>query len=231
MSERLSREVLRNLTTLCTAVALGNLSDEQLLERFIELSDDVAEAAFATLVQRHGAMVLGVCHRVLRDVHAAEDAFQATFLVLARKATSVVPRERVANWLYGVAYRTANESRVRTARRLAREAKVARRSRDQSPGETSPPDLRAILDDELAALPSRYRGPLVLCELEGLCRARANQPRAAIDPAGGRRTNDRDGTKTRPDPRRPRSNGRLDGGLELCDQARRSNWFTQRIRS
>jgi RNA polymerase sigma factor (sigma-70 family) len=166
----LSRDVLRNLTTLCTAGVVGNLSDEQLLDRFIELSDEVAEAAFATLVQRHGAMVLGVCHRILRDVHAAEDAFQATFLVLARKATSVVPRDRVANWLYGVAYRTANESRVRTSRRRAREAKVARRPRDQSPGETSPHELREILDDELAALPSRYRGPLVLCELEGLSR-------------------------------------------------------------
>ncbi len=166
----LSRDVLRNLTTLCTAGVVGNLSDEQLLDRFIELSDEVAEAAFATLVQRHGAMVLGVCHRILRDAHAAEDAFQATFLVLARKATSVVPRDRVANWLYGVAYRTANESRVRTSRRRAREAKVARRPRDQSPGEISPHELREILDDELAALPSRYRGPLVLCELEGLSR-------------------------------------------------------------
>ncbi len=170
MPAGLSREVVRNLTTLCTAGVLGNLNDEQLLDRFIELSDDVAEAAFATLVQRHGAMVMGVCHRILRDVHAAEDAFQATFLVLARKATSVVPRERVANWLYGVAYRTANECRVRKVRQLAREAKVARRSLEQSPRETSPPDLREILDDELAALPSRYRGPLVLCELEGLSR-------------------------------------------------------------
>ncbi len=170
MAAGLSREVVRNLTTLCTAGVFGNLSDEQLLDRFIELSGDVAEAAFATLVQRHGAMVLGVCHRILRDSHAAEDAFQATFLVLARKATSVVPRDRVANWLYGVAYRTANESRVRAARRLAREAKVARRPLDQSPGESSHPDLREILDDELAALPSRYRGPLVLCELEGLSR-------------------------------------------------------------
>ena len=175
MAAALSREVLRNLTTLCTAGVLGNLSDEQLLDRFIELTDDVAEAAFATLVQRHGAMVLGVCHRVLRDVHAAEDAFQATFLVLARKAPSVVPRDRVANWLYGVAYRTANESRVRTARRLAREAKVARRPLEKSPAESSLPDLREILDDELAALPSRYRGPLVLCELEGLSRHDAAQ--------------------------------------------------------
>jgi DNA-directed RNA polymerase specialized sigma24 family protein len=119
-----SRDVLWNLTTLCTAGVLGNLSDEQLLDPFIEMSDDVAQPWFATLVERKVAMVLGVCCRILRDVHAAEDAFQPTFLVLARKATCVVPRERVANWLYGVAYRTANESRVRTARRLARKAKV-----------------------------------------------------------------------------------------------------------
>ncbi len=170
-----TREVLRHLTTLCHSGVLSNLNDEQLLERFIELSDESAHEAFAMLVRRHGPMVLGVCTRVLHDAHEAEDAFQATFLVLARKATSVVPREKVANWLYGVAYRTAQEARVRTARRRAREERVAARSRIQIHEEALHNELRAILDDELACLPARYRGPIVLCELEGLTRQEAAQ--------------------------------------------------------
>src|SRR4051794_12681646 len=92
--------------------------DGQLLQSFIETQD---EAAFAALARRHGPMVLGVCRRVVRDHHDAEDAFQATFLVLALKATSVRPRERVANWLHGVAYRTALKARARAAKRRARE--------------------------------------------------------------------------------------------------------------
>ncbi len=168
-----TREVLRHLTTLCHSGVLANLNDEQLLERFIELSDESAHEAFAMLVRRHGPMVLGVCTRVLHDAHEAEDAFQATFLVLARKAISVVPREKVANWLYGVAYRTAHEARVRTARRRAREERVAARLPIQIHEEALHNELRAILDDELACLPARYRGPIVLCELEGLTRQEA----------------------------------------------------------
>ena len=83
---------------------MGGLSDGQLLDRFVDRRE---EAVFEALVGRHGPMVWGVCRRVLRDHHDAEDAFQATFLVLARKAASVVPREKVGNWLYGVAYQTA----------------------------------------------------------------------------------------------------------------------------
>jgi RNA polymerase sigma-70 factor (ECF subfamily) len=96
----------------------GGLSDGQLLSWFIERRD---EAAFAALVRRHGPMVLGVCRRVLRHHEDAEDAFQATFLVLARKAASLRSRELVANWLYGAAYRTAQEARARITRRRARE--------------------------------------------------------------------------------------------------------------
>jgi RNA polymerase sigma factor (sigma-70 family) len=139
-------------------------TDGQLLGRFLERRD---EAAFAALVRRYGPMVLGVCRRVLRGHHDAEDAFQATFLVLARKAASVMPRERVGHWLYGVARTTALRARVAAARRAARERPMA------APPEPAPPrpglwvDLQPLLDEELSRLPARYRLPIVLCDLEG----------------------------------------------------------------
>src|SRR5437868_2570557 len=92
------RQVLDHLQNVA-APGAGRRSDGQLLDRFLATRD---ERAFAALVERHGPMVLSVCRRVLRDPHDTEDAFQATFLVLARRAASVVPRERVGNWLYGV---------------------------------------------------------------------------------------------------------------------------------
>ena len=138
-------------------------ADAELLELFIRKKD---ETAFASLVRRQGPMVLGVCRRVLGNEHDAEDAFQATFLVLARKAASVRPRGRVANWLYGVAYRTALEARRAAARRRAREAKAVPRAETND----SHDDLRDVLDEELARLPDRYREVVVLCELQGLGR-------------------------------------------------------------
>ena len=96
----------------------AELTDGKLLESFIAIRD---ESAFEALVRRHGPMVLGVCQRVTGNAADAEDAFQATFLVLARKATSVVPRDSVGRWLYGVAYRTGLAARVKTARRTAKE--------------------------------------------------------------------------------------------------------------
>src|SRR6266481_3996807 len=94
------RPVQRYLRHLTDAQAIAELSDAELLRRFANQRD---EGTFAVLLQRHGPMVLGVCRRVLRDPHDAQDAFQATFLVLVRRAASVVPREMVGNWLYGVA--------------------------------------------------------------------------------------------------------------------------------
>jgi RNA polymerase sigma factor (sigma-70 family) len=140
-------------------------SDGQLLESFVGRND---EAAFEVLVRRHGPMVLGVCRRVLRNHHDAEDAFQATFLVLARKAGSVVPPERLANWLYGVAYRTALKARGMLARRRARERQVAQMPEPEAvaPAEGSG-ELRPLLDRELNRLPDKYRAPVVLCDLEG----------------------------------------------------------------
>jgi RNA polymerase sigma factor (sigma-70 family) len=147
----------------------GGLSDGQLLARFI---DNREEAAFAALVRRHGGMVLGVCRRVLAHAHDAEDAFQATFLVLARKAASVAKREALASFLYGVAYRTALRARVRASRRRATERQVKDMPHPEvAPAE--PQDWRPLLDRELDALPDKYRAPIVLCDLEGKTRREA----------------------------------------------------------
>jgi RNA polymerase sigma factor (sigma-70 family) len=174
-----SRGAWKQLDALFRFGVAGHLGDAELLGRFVGRrdQDDDPEAAFAALVERHGPMVLGVCRRVLRDRHEAEDAFQATFLVLARKAASIARREQLANWLYGVACRTALDTRARAARRKARE----RKAQGMSPSEIHPADeadleeLRAILDEELARLPERYRGAVVLCELDGLSRHAAAQ--------------------------------------------------------
>jgi RNA polymerase sigma factor (sigma-70 family) len=144
----------------------AGLTDGQLLESFLACRD---EAAFAALVRRHGPMVLGVCRRVLPNPHDAEDAFQATFLVLVRKGDSVVPRDMVANWLYGVARTTAHRARVASAKRAGRERQVvampepeARHAEDELWR-----DLQPVLDQELSRLPDKYRVPILLCDLEG----------------------------------------------------------------
>src|SRR5919109_3571353 len=110
--------VLRHIRKLAGAPDPAEPSDAELLERFTSSQDG---GAFEDLVRRHGPMVLGVCRRILANETDAEDAFQATFLVLVRKAASVVPRERVGSWLYGVAYQTAVRARAMHARRGARE--------------------------------------------------------------------------------------------------------------
>lgn len=144
--------------------AAAELSDAQLLERFLAGRD---EAAFAALVRRHGALVLAVCRRVLGQAQDAEDAFQSTFLVLARKAASIRPRDRLAAWLHGVAYRAALKLRLMNARRRARERKVAALSRSQEMPTELAHDLFRVLDEELARLPATYRLPVILCDLEG----------------------------------------------------------------
>ena len=162
-------ELTRGLRRLLATT--GAESDADLLERFVADRDGLA---FAALVSRHGPMVLAVCRRVLRHRQDAEDAFQATFLVLARRAGAVKPRSLLGNWLYGVAYRTAlGAKRVALARR-AREAKAAaQRTEDVIPDEGLSPELRAALDRELAALPDVYRAAIVTCDLEGLSRREA----------------------------------------------------------
>jgi RNA polymerase sigma factor (sigma-70 family) len=141
----------------------GGLTDGQLLSRFVAIRD---EAAFAALVRRHGPMVLGVCRRILGHEQDAEDAFQATFLVLATRAAAVAKRDSVGSFLYGVACRTAWQARAVIARRQARERQVpSMPDPEMMPPETQ--DWRPLLDQELGRLPEKYRAAIVLCELEG----------------------------------------------------------------
>jgi RNA polymerase sigma factor (sigma-70 family) len=139
-------------------------TDGQLLTSFIDQQD---EAAFAALVRRHGPMVFGVCRRVVGSHHDAEDAFQATFLVLARKASSVKPRERVANWLHGVALRTALKAKAMSAKRRCREKPVTELPEPEAVQHDQWRDLQPLLDQELNGLPENYRLPILLCDLEG----------------------------------------------------------------
>jgi RNA polymerase sigma factor (sigma-70 family) len=150
------------------------VSDRELLDRFRTRRAEsaeaatAAEAAFAALVDRHGAMVWGVCRRVLRDVHEAEDAFQATFLILVRKAGSVRVEGSLGRWLYGVAHKVAHRARTRAIRRAA-PMTASRTSASADPVHVSDlEDLRNILDQELDRLPAKYRCPVELCHLQGL---------------------------------------------------------------
>src|SRR5262245_53892314 len=156
--------VVRYLRTLVEAETAEGLSDGQLLDQFLLRQEG---AFLEALVLRHGPMVWGVCVRVLRDHHDAEDAFQATFLVLARRAASVVPREKVGNWLYGVAYQTARKARAMRAKRRMRESQVPDVPESAAPSDAQNDDLSEWLDHELSRLPEKYRTPIVLCELEG----------------------------------------------------------------
>jgi RNA polymerase sigma factor (sigma-70 family) len=144
-------------------------TDAQLLARFLACRD---EAAFAALVRRHGPMVLGVSRRLLRHTQDAEDAFQAAFLVLARKADSVLKREAVGSWLYMVAYRTAQRVRDRQTQRRAREKQMDEMPHPEAQPQ-EPQDWRPLLDQELSLLPEKYRAPLVLCDLQGRSRREA----------------------------------------------------------
>jgi RNA polymerase sigma factor (sigma-70 family) len=165
MSEGQPHDVLPELRGAGRLPDDGGTTDGRLLERFVSDRD---EAAFEALVRRHGPMVLGVCRRLLHNPQDAEDAFQATFLVLVRKAAAVGRRELLGNWLYGVAYRTALDARSAAARRRARERQVsAMPEPEANDGADVGPDLRPLLDQELSRLPDKYRVPVVLCDLQG----------------------------------------------------------------
>jgi RNA polymerase sigma factor (sigma-70 family) len=146
------------------------LADGELLESYLRSRDD---AAFEALVRRHGPMVWGVCRRALPHYHDAEDAFQATFLVLVRKAASVRPRELVAGWLYGVAHQTARKARATVARRRGREWQVAEMPEPTAAEPERWDELRPLLDQELSRLPQKFRAAVLLCDLEGKTRKEA----------------------------------------------------------
>jgi RNA polymerase sigma factor (sigma-70 family) len=162
--------LLHRLRELGGAHAPNDLSDAELVRRFASYHD---EAAFAVLLRRHGPMVLGVCRRVLRDWHDAEDAFQATFLVLARNASSIRKQGSVGSWLYGVARQLALRSKAGAARRREREMQPAPCAVAGPEEAVSGNEVAAVIDEELARLPERYRAPLVLCHVAGLTREAA----------------------------------------------------------
>ena len=166
---------IRELGTLFNEGAVGLLSDGRLLDRFVERRE---ASAFEAIVERYGPLVWGVCRRVLRDHHDAEDAFQATFLVLARKAASVMPREKLGNWLYGVAYQTAMKAMATRAKRRVRERQVWELPEPEAVSDERADELLAGLDREVARLPEKYRMPIILCELQG------NTHRQAADRLG-----------------------------------------------
>ena len=146
----------------------GVVSDAELLERFLKDHD---EAAFELMMWRHGPMVYGVCQRVLRQTQDAEDAFQAAFLMLARKADSIGKRDSVSGWLYTVAYRIALRAKARSGRRNQVEKPLEELPIDeksQDPADLSAwRELRQILDAELSQIPEKYRTAFILCHLEG----------------------------------------------------------------
>jgi RNA polymerase sigma factor (sigma-70 family) len=148
------------------------LTDPELLERWIARRD---EAAFEALVWRHGTMVLNICRRLLSQEHDAEDAFQATFLVLARKAGSIGKRGSLGAWLYRVAYHTALAAREKTARQARHEQPLVDLPAPAPPEDEAWRELRPVLDEEVNRLPEKYRVPFVLCYLEGLTNEQAAQ--------------------------------------------------------
>jgi RNA polymerase sigma factor (sigma-70 family) len=172
--------ILRSLRRF-SAGEVGGLADNELLERFVARGD---EAAFEVLVWRHGPAVLNICHRVLGRSHDAEDAFQATFLILVRKARSIRRWQAVGAWLYRVAQRVALRSRARARHREARERHVAFTAVAPEADEVAARDLRAALEEEVHRLPEKYRLPVLLCYFSGQSTEQAAQalgcPRGTI---------------------------------------------------
>jgi RNA polymerase sigma factor (sigma-70 family) len=159
--------LLRSLRKAACLPEGSPLTDGELLEHFLTRRD---EMAMEIIIHRHSRMVWGVCRRMLRQQQDAEDAFQATFLVLVRRAASIEPKQMVGNWLYGVAHQTARKARAMRAKRWARE-----RQGDGQPDPIAVPqdscqDLLPLLDDELSRLPDKYRVPIILCDFQGKTR-------------------------------------------------------------
>ncbi len=170
MANHRQRDLLHHIRKIALGRDGGGLTDARLVGCYVQHGDD---AAFSALVRRHGLLVWEVCMRVLRDHHDAEDAFQATFMVLARKARSLRSPEMLANWLYGVANRSALKAKAARARRQRRERQVTEMPQSLSTDRETSSDLASILDRELCRLPDKYRVAIVLCDLEGKSRQAA----------------------------------------------------------
>lgn len=200
-----SEAVFRQIQGLWDVGTVVGMSDGQLLARFADGRGGAAEAAFGALVGRHGPMVYRVCRDLVRDRHTAEDCFQATFVVLARKAGAIREPELLGRWLYGVALRTARQAKSRGERRRRREWLGDAWGEDEPVGDSGPPEaalmLReraAMLHEEVARLPEKYRVPVVLCDLEGLAHEEAaRRMRCPVGTVGVRLMRARERLRTR----------------------------------
>jgi len=163
----------QHIRTLFNVGAIGGLSDRQLLERLEQRGSEGAELAFTALVERHGPMVLRVCRSVLSDPNDADDAFQATFLVLVRRAGSLWVHDSLGPWLHQVAHRTAVCARSAAARRWRHEEAASVRASRFAGADVEAHDLGEVLHGEVSRLPDHYRVVIVLCLLEGLTHAQA----------------------------------------------------------
>lgn len=188
----------RRLRMLFEVGTTTGLTDGQLLERFATRSGDSAEAAFEAIVERHGSMVLRVCRSILRDEHEAMDAFQATFLILARKGRGLWVGDSLGPWLHRVARRAASKARANAVKCRAielRAAELAMASIDSDPARD---DLASILHEELDRLPERYRAAIVLCDLQGYsCEETARRLGCAVGTVGSRLSRGRERLRTR----------------------------------
>ncbi|MDB5349377.1 MAG: polymerase sigma factor, sigma-70 family [Planctomycetota bacterium] len=164
MATRTDRTLRRQLHSLFNLGVIQGLTDGQLLERFATDSGEAAELAFAALVERHGAMVLRVCRGQLRDTHDAQDAYQATFLILIKRARSLWVHDSLGPWLHQVAFRTATCARSSIARRRRLDGRSARCDHYEARSDC---EWEHVLHEEINRLPERYRVPIVLCDLEG----------------------------------------------------------------
>jgi len=167
MSRAQRGDGLRHLQTLFDVGTVGELTDGQLVERFTTHDGGEAELAFTVLVERHGPMVLRTCRAILRDSHDAEDAFQATFLVLIKKSRSLWVRDSLGPWLHQVAHRASSHAQKESARRHRIESQAAG-STPRFLVEHGPDDLGDVLHEEMDRLPERYRAAVMLCLLEEL---------------------------------------------------------------
>jgi RNA polymerase sigma factor (sigma-70 family) len=179
MASKPSTSVHKNVGALWREGTTAGLTDGQLLERFIDRrhgTTEAAEAAFAAIVDRHGAMVLRTCQRILGEEHEAQDGAQATFLVLARRAHVVAGLRSVGGWLHEVAIRVARKAKVAAIRRRVRENRYGEFSGGliaDRENEVDDSERWAKLHEELVRLPKNFRSPLVLCYLEGLTQEQA----------------------------------------------------------